>query len=200
MAIKVIYGTNTSRSQDIISEDTLIREFVETRDCFSGNGSLHLDGITLRGVDLDQTFAQAGCSVKATLIEIVKADSAGFENLALKELSGDIILDIAVDAALLSEFGPLKLQDAEGATQYIAQAGGTPSFSEIGFNAPAVTPEGKCRLLFASDGDVWDAAGEFLKENLTALLKLDKLVPLINADLEEADRTYKEAYAAVESI
>lgn len=74
--IKVILGTNTSRTEDIFSADTTLRTALESHDIDYTVGSIHLDGVSLKVGDLDKTFAECGIAEKCSLISVVKGDAA----------------------------------------------------------------------------------------------------------------------------
>lgn len=83
--ISVTIGNNLKRSRFNLNPNTTIRQALESTQAETGIdysvGMLSLDGETITGSKLDQTFAQMGYTGevghdKCFLISVVKADNA----------------------------------------------------------------------------------------------------------------------------
>lgn len=74
--IKVVIGNNMKRNTVIISENTTLREALESQEIDYTRGAMHLDGSPLQPGDLDKTFADFGIAEKCYLLNVVKTDNA----------------------------------------------------------------------------------------------------------------------------
>lgn len=72
--IQVIIGSNTNRKSVLVDPNTTIREVLETNGIDYSVGGIHLDGLSIGGSELDDTFAERGVSEKCMLISVVKSD------------------------------------------------------------------------------------------------------------------------------
>ena len=74
--IKVTMGNNVKRSNEILDENTTLREALEIAEIDYTAGIMNLDGSPLGPGDLDKTFADFGITEKCYLLNVVKADNA----------------------------------------------------------------------------------------------------------------------------
>ncbi len=74
--IKVTYGNNVSRKDDIVDKNTTLRDFLEAHEVDYSRGTMHLDGSALCPGDLDRTFDEMGITSRCFLLNVVKADNA----------------------------------------------------------------------------------------------------------------------------
>ena len=74
--IKVTIGNNVRRTNEILDENTTLREALEEAGIDYTRGVMNLDGSTLEAGDLDKTFADFGITEKCYLLNVVKADNA----------------------------------------------------------------------------------------------------------------------------
>jgi len=74
--IKVTIGNNVKRKDEILNENTTLREALEIAEIDYTTGIMNLDGSTLNHGDLDKTFADFGITEKCFLLNVVKADNA----------------------------------------------------------------------------------------------------------------------------
>ena len=70
------YGTNLNRSTTQYSLSKTPRQAIDELGISIGNGSVHLDGVTLDSTKLDKSFEELGVTTKAVLTAVVKADAA----------------------------------------------------------------------------------------------------------------------------
>ena len=73
--IKVTYGNNVSKQEDIVDAGTTLKAFLENHNIDYTEGSMHLDGASLLAGDLYKTFADHGVSDHCFLLKVVKADN-----------------------------------------------------------------------------------------------------------------------------
>lgn len=73
--IKIIVGPNTNTKEVIISPERTPRQILEEQGINYSVGGISLDGISIGGPKLDETFGQLGVKEKAYLISTVKADA-----------------------------------------------------------------------------------------------------------------------------
>ena len=74
--IKVTMGNNVKRTDEILEENTTLREALEIAEVDYTTGIMNLDGSSLNPGDLDKTFADFGITEKCYLLNVVKADNA----------------------------------------------------------------------------------------------------------------------------
>jgi len=73
--IKVTYGNNVSRMDDIVEPTTSLKDFCEAHEVDYAVGSMHLNGAPLLPGDINKTFADFGVTVSCYLLNVVKADN-----------------------------------------------------------------------------------------------------------------------------
>lgn len=74
--VKVTIGNNVSRNSILVSEDTTVREALETAEFDYTRGAMTLDGAPLQAGMMDKTFRDFGITNACYLISVVKADNA----------------------------------------------------------------------------------------------------------------------------
>lgn len=79
--IKVTYGNNVHRDNDIVESNVTVMSFMETHGMDATAGSLQLNGATMSAADTGKTFAELGFTGeegknKLFLIQVQKADNA----------------------------------------------------------------------------------------------------------------------------
>jgi len=74
--IKVTYGNNVSRQDDIVEASTVIKNFCEAHDVNYSVGAMHLNGAPLLPGDINKSFADFGVTDSCYLLNVVKADNA----------------------------------------------------------------------------------------------------------------------------
>ena len=74
--IKVTVGNNVKRESVIVDENTTLRTVLEDNGIDYTSGTMHLDGSSLKPVEIDKTFADLGITEKCYLLNVVKADNA----------------------------------------------------------------------------------------------------------------------------
>lgn len=79
--IKVTVANNMKRKNDLVDENTTLRECLENNEIDYSRGLLHLDSAPINPGDLNKTFAQLGYDGtpgkdRCFLAAIVKADNA----------------------------------------------------------------------------------------------------------------------------
>ena len=74
--INVTFGTNLTRSSELVNPNTTIRAFCEDNIPNYANVTMTLDGSALRPGDIDKTFADFGITERCYLLSIVKQDNA----------------------------------------------------------------------------------------------------------------------------
>ena len=74
--LKVIVGNNTDRWPVIVEPATTLRSVLEDQGIDYSDGTLHLDGSTLRPGDLDKTFEELGITTQCFLLRVKKVDNA----------------------------------------------------------------------------------------------------------------------------
>jgi len=74
--IKVTMGNNVKRKDEILDENTTLRQALEEAGIDYNRGTMNLDGSPLCPGDLDKTFADFGITNKCFLLNVVKADNA----------------------------------------------------------------------------------------------------------------------------
>ena len=85
--IKVTLGNNVTRKAVIVDETNPLRQTLEENGIDYARGTMHLDGSSLNPGDLNKTFAELGYDGaegrdKCFLLNVVKADNAGDEDIA----------------------------------------------------------------------------------------------------------------------
>jgi len=73
--IKVTYGNNVTRADDIVEPATVIKDFCETHKIDYSVGSMHLNGAPLVHGEIYKTFADLGVTDSCFLLNVVKADN-----------------------------------------------------------------------------------------------------------------------------
>lgn len=74
--IKVNVKTNSIREPKIVSENTTVREVLESLDIDYDSVMFNIDGYGLRPGDMDKTFADFGITDHCYLSGVVKQDNA----------------------------------------------------------------------------------------------------------------------------
>lgn len=72
--IQITIGTNTNRERVLVDPNTTIRQVLEEHNIDYSVGGIHLDGMSIGGSQLDETFAEKGIKEKCMLISVVKSD------------------------------------------------------------------------------------------------------------------------------
>lgn len=72
--IKVLIGTNTERREVIIDPATKIIDLLDQNEIDYTTGGIHLNGLSIAGPKLNETFKDMGISERCTLISVVKGD------------------------------------------------------------------------------------------------------------------------------
>ncbi len=74
--IRVTVGTNTSRKNVIVDENTTLRKVLEDNEIDYSRANVNLDGASLNPGDMDKTFATLGITETCFLIASIKQDNA----------------------------------------------------------------------------------------------------------------------------
>ena len=74
--IKVKYGTSTQRHEDIVSENTIIKDFLDEHDVDYISSTMFINGAPMSAADYRLTFAQLGVNEDCKITSVVKADCA----------------------------------------------------------------------------------------------------------------------------
>lgn len=74
--IKVITGTNLSKTELVVSADITLMEACEEAGLNVGQGGITLNGSMVSAADFGKTFADFGIADKCYLLQVVKADNA----------------------------------------------------------------------------------------------------------------------------
>ena len=75
--VKVVYGDNLNRNEDITSATTTLKSFLDAHGFDYSNRGMNLDGSPLSAGDLNKTFADFGVSESCYLLAVAKVDNAG---------------------------------------------------------------------------------------------------------------------------
>lgn len=186
MNIKLI--TNSDRDLLPVSENTTVRAFLNENDIDYHAASINLDGYTLRGAELDKTFAQLGATDGTVLSAIVKTDNAASATVAGAAcvITSDVKLE---ELKLIKKYRPKAL------TAYEADDKKEISFrimlentakGDVGTTAIAfsnvTSADGKATVTI----DVADKDMEAVEDKIgAALLKLSKMEEGFAAVIEE---------------
>jgi hypothetical protein len=74
--IRVTVGTNTSRKNVIVDENTTLRKVLEDNEIDYSRANVNLDGASLNPGDMDKSFATLGITETCFLIASIKQDNA----------------------------------------------------------------------------------------------------------------------------
>ena len=74
--VRVTVGTNTSRKNVIVDENTTLRKVLEDNQIDYSRANVNLDGASLNPGDMDKTFATLGITETCFLIASIKQDNA----------------------------------------------------------------------------------------------------------------------------
>ena len=74
--IRVTVGTNTSRKNVIVDENTTLRKVLEDNEIDYSRANVNLDGASLNPGDMDKSFATLGITENCFLIASIKQDNA----------------------------------------------------------------------------------------------------------------------------
>jgi hypothetical protein len=73
--IKVIYGNNVSKEEDIVEAATVIFNFCTSHNIDLSSGEMHLNGAALLPGDINKTFADFGVTETCYLLNVAKGDN-----------------------------------------------------------------------------------------------------------------------------
>lgn len=186
MNIKLI--TNSDRDLLPVSENTTVRSFLEENGVDYHAASINLDGYTLRGAELDKTFAQLGAVDNTILSAIIKTDNAATATVAG---AACVITSAAKleDLKLIKKYRPKALTMYEGddkkEVSFRVMMENTPK-GDVGATAISfsnVASAGGCATVTI---DVTDKDMEAVEDKIgAALLKLTKMEETFAAILDE---------------
>lgn len=74
--IRVTVGTNTTRKNVIVEENTTLRKVLEDNNVDYSRANVNLDGASLNPGDMDKSFATLGITESCFLIASIKQDNA----------------------------------------------------------------------------------------------------------------------------
>lgn len=74
--IRVFIGTNTQRTQVIVSPTKTLKEVLDEHEINYSIANIHLDGSSLKPGDLNKTFEDFQIKENCYLIAVIKADNA----------------------------------------------------------------------------------------------------------------------------
>lgn len=74
--VRVTVGTNTSRKNVIVDENTTLRKVLEDNQIDYSRANVNLDGASLNPGDMDKSFAALGITENCFLIASIKQDNA----------------------------------------------------------------------------------------------------------------------------
>lgn len=116
--IQIKFITNAGRENPIVPKNSTVRSFLEENNIDYHVAAPSLDAYTLRGAELDKTFAELGAVDGSILSCIVKTDNAAKAavNGNALVLTSDAALD---DLALIAKYRPkaMTMYEGEGANK-----------------------------------------------------------------------------------
>jgi hypothetical protein len=74
--IKVKYGTSTQRNEDVVSEHTVVKDFLDAHNVDYVSSTMFINGAPMSAADYRLTFAQLGVGEDCKITSVVKADCA----------------------------------------------------------------------------------------------------------------------------
>ena len=191
--ISVVIGNNISRKNQIIDENTTLRQALEEAGIDYTIGMTSLDGVTLQAGGLDKTFADYGVTEKCYLLNVVKADNAA----TIKVVGGVAVIESGAklaDIKKLAKYRPASLSLFEGTGKEkeevfrVGTGSGQGSVNKYGVSfGTATTTDGKATVtLMIPEGTA--NAKEWVKDTVgVAILNLNKVEAQFAAASDEID-------------
>jgi len=190
--IKIRLITNSGRENPIVAKNSTIRACLEDNGIDYHVATPSLDGYTLRGTELDKTFADMGATDGSVLSCVIKTDNAA----KAKVVGNVVVVESSAkleDLQLIKKYRAktLTMMEGEGANkQPVFQVGlgadENGSMSNHGVNfSTRTTPDGKATVTLPLPKGA-EASKETVEDMIGgALLKLAKMEEGYAATIEE---------------